>query len=231
MDERVVREIVWGVARGCRDNGCALLGGETAQMPGFYAPGEYDLAGFIVGVVERAKLVDGSAVRAGDALVGLASSGLHTNGYTLARRIVFDAMGLGVGDELPGTGRSVADALLAVHRSYLPALREPLAKGIVHGLAHITGGGVPGNLPRILPKGLGATVKRSAWPVPPIFQTLQRAGSVELEEMDRVFNMGIGMIVVVDPQAVPVVIEAAKKVGVEAWKIGSIGAGEGVTYA
>jgi phosphoribosylformylglycinamidine cyclo-ligase len=231
MDERVVREVVWGVAQGCRENGCALLGGETAQMPGFYAEGEYDLAGFIVGVVERAKLVDGSAVRVGDALVGLASSGLHTNGYTLARRIVFDAMGLEVEDELPGTGRTVADALLAVHRSYLPALREPLARGIVHGLAHVTGGGVPGNLPRILPSGLGAIVNRSAWTVPPLFKTLQRAGRVDLEEMDRVFNMGIGMIVVVDPEAVPAVIEAALSVGVEGWAIGSIGAGDGVTYA
>jgi phosphoribosylformylglycinamidine cyclo-ligase len=231
MDENVVREIVWGVAQGCRENACALLGGETAQMPGFYAEGEYDLAGFIVGVVERAKLVDGSAVRAGDALVGLASSGLHTNGYTLARRIVFDAMGLGVDDELPGTGTSVADALLAVHRSYLPALREPLAKGIVHGLAHITGGGVPGNLPRVLPSGLGARIQRSAWPVPPLFQTLQRGGRVELEEMDRVFNMGVGMIVVVDPASVSAVVQSAKKVGVEAWAIGSIAAGEGVTYA
>jgi len=231
MDEDVVRDIVWGVAQGCRDNQCALLGGETAQMPGFYAEGEYDLAGFIVGVVERAKLVDGSAVRAGDALVGLASTGLHTNGYTLARRIVFEEMGLGVDDELPGTGRSVADALLAVHRSYLSALREPLRQGLVHGLAHITGGGVPGNLPRILPSGLGATVKRSAWTVPPLFQTLQRGGRVEPEEMDRVFNMGIGMIVVVAPKAVSAVIDAAQSVGVEGWAIGSIGAGEGVTYA
>jgi phosphoribosylformylglycinamidine cyclo-ligase len=182
-------------------------------------------------VVERAKLVDGSAVRAGDALVGLASSGLHTNGYTLARRIVFDEMGLSVHDELPGTGRSVAETLLAVHRSYLAALRQPLAQGIVHAMAHITGGGVPGNLPRVLPEGLGATVRRSAWEVPALFRTLQRAGRVEPEEMDRVFNMGIGMIVVVAPSAVPTVIVAARKAGVDAWPIGSIAAGEGVTYA
>jgi phosphoribosylformylglycinamidine cyclo-ligase len=231
MDETVVQQIVWGVAQGCRENACALLGGETAQMPGIYADGEYDLAGFVVGVVERSKLVDGSAVRAGDVLVGLASSGLHTNGYTLARRIVFDEMGLGVDDELPGTGTSVADALLAIHRSYLPALREPLGRGIVHAMAHITGGGIPGNLPRVLPAGLGATVKRSAWTIPPLFRALQRGGRVELEEMDRVFNMGIGMIVVVDASSVGSVVDAAKRAHVDAWPIGSITPGEGVTYA
>ncbi len=230
MDERVVHQIVWGVAEACRQNGCALLGGETAQMPGFYGAGEYDLAGFVVGVVERAKLVDGSAVRAGDALIGLASSGLHTNGYTLARRIVFDAMGLGVDAELPGTGRTVADELLTVHRSYLAALRAPLRDGIVHGLAHVTGGGIPGNLPRILPEGLGATVRRAAWEVPAVFRTLQRGGRVELEEMDRVFNMGIGMIVVAGPEAAPAVLAAAAKEGVEGWVIGSVVPGEGVTY-
>ena len=231
MDERVVHEIVRGVAEGCRDNACALLGGETAQMPGFYAADEYDLAGFIVGVVERAKLVDGSAVRAGDVLVGLASTGLHTNGYTLARRIVFDEMGLGVDDELPGVGASVADALLAVHRSYLTALREPLAEGIVHAMAHITGGGVPGNLPRVLPDGLGAKIERDSWAVPPLFTALQRGGGVALEEMDRVFNMGVGMIVVVAPASAQAIVEAAARVGVEAWTIGSIAKGEGVTYA
>ncbi len=230
MDEQVVHDIVWGVAEACRQNGCALLGGETAQMPGFYAAGEYDLAGFVVGVVERAQLVDGSAVRSGDALVGLASSGLHTNGYTLARRIVFDAMGLGVNDELPGTGRRVADELLTIHRSYLPALREPLRERLVRGLAHVTGGGIPGNLPRILPSGLGATVVRSSWEVPAVYRTLQRAGRVETEEMDRVFNMGIGMIAVVEPRSAPAVIAAAAKQGVEAWVIGSVSPGEGVTY-
>jgi phosphoribosylformylglycinamidine cyclo-ligase len=231
LDERVVHDVVRGVAEGCRENRCALLGGETAQMPGFYADGEYDLAGFIVGVVERAKLVDGSAVRSGDVLVGLASTGLHTNGYTLARRIVFDEMGLGVDDELKGTGQSAADALLAVHRSYLDALSGPLADGLVHGLAHITGGGIPGNLPRVLPAGLGATVSRSSWTVPPLFRTLAREGRVATEEMDRVFNMGIGMIAVVDRASSAAVIESASRHGVEAWTIGSVGPGEGVRYA
>jgi phosphoribosylformylglycinamidine cyclo-ligase len=231
MDERVVHEIVRGVADGCRENRCALLGGETAQMPGFYADDEYDLAGFIVGVVERDALVDGSSVRAGDVLVGLASDGLHTNGYTLARRIVFDTMGLSVHDELAGTGRSAADALLAVHRSYLDALERPLRDRIVRGLAHITGGGVPGNLPRVLPAGLGAVVRRSSWSVPPLFRTLQRGGDVSTQEMDRVFNMGIGMIAVVDRAQAATVVDAAASTGIEAWIIGSVEPGHGVSYA
>ncbi|HUF74914.1 MAG TPA: phosphoribosylformylglycinamidine cyclo-ligase [Longimicrobiales bacterium] len=230
MDESVVHEIVRGVATACRENRCALLGGETAQMPGFYAAGEYDLAGFVVGVVERATLLDGSRVQAGDALVGLASSGLHTNGYTLARRIVFDEMGLEAGDELPGTGRSVADELLTVHRSYLGALRGPLEASLVHGLAHVTGGGIPGNLPRVLPEGLGARIERASWEVPAVFGTLQRAGSVATEEMDRVFNMGVGMIAIVEPGSVAAVVEAAAEIGVAAWWLGSVGAGAGVTY-
>jgi phosphoribosylformylglycinamidine cyclo-ligase len=231
MDEAVVEEVVRGVAIGCRGNGCALVGGETAQMPGFYASGEYDLAGFVVGVVERGRILDGSRIREGDLLVGLASSGLHTNGYTLARRIVFDEMGLAVTDELPGTGRSVADELLAVHRSYLALLRGPLHAGLLHGLAHVTGGGIPGNLPRVLPSGLGATIERSSWEVPPVFRTLQATGGVAIEEMDRVFNMGVGMIAVVDRASAGAIIDAARGRGVDAWVIGSVGAGEGVTYA
>ncbi len=231
LEEGVVHDIVRGVATACRENGCALLGGETAQMPGFYAQGEYDLAGFIVGVVERDMLLDGSRIREGDVLVGLASSGLHTNGYTLARRIVFEVMGLGADDDFPGTGRSVADELLTVHRSYLAALRKPLEDERVHGLAHITGGGIPGNLPRVLPEGLGARVERSAWEVPPVFLALQRAGSVAVEEMDRVFNMGVGMIAVVDAAAVRAVVEASAEEGIPAWTIGRIVAGSGVSYS
>jgi phosphoribosylformylglycinamidine cyclo-ligase len=230
MDEVVVQEIVRGVATACRQNACALLGGETAEMRGFYPAGEYDLAGFVVGVVEREHVLDGSSVRDGDQLVGLASTGLHTNGYTLARKVVFDVMGLGAEDELPGTGRSVADELLEVHRSYLHALQEPLEARAVHGLAHVTGGGIPGNLPRALPEGLGAVVHRSSWEVPAVFRTLQEAGGVATEEMDRVFNMGIGMIAVVEPDAAGVVSEAARAHGVESWVIGSVAAGEGVIY-
>jgi phosphoribosylformylglycinamidine cyclo-ligase len=231
LDENVVREVVKGVAIACRDNGCALLGGETAQMPDFYAPGEYDLAGFVVGVVERSRILDGTRVRSGDVLVGLASSGLHTNGYTLARRIVFEELGLGVDDELPGTGRSVADELLAVHRSYLAALASPLEAGVLHALAHVTGGGIPGNLPRVLPSGLGARIERGSWEVPAVFGALQRGGRVTDEEMDRVFNMGIGMIAVVHEADARAVLEAAERDGIEAWTIGRVVPGGGVVYA
>ncbi len=230
MDEDVVQEIVRGVATACKQNACALLGGETAEMPGFYPDGEYDLAGFVVGVVERERILDGSRIRDGDVLVGLASTGLHTNGYTLARKIVFDVMGLDVADELPGTGRSVADELLAVHRSYLSVLKEPLDTDVVHGLAHVTGGGIPGNLPRVLPAGLGAVVERDSWEVPAVFSALQAAGSVATPEMDRVFNMGVGMIAVVAPDAGTVVTKAAASHGVDAWVIGSVEKGSGVTY-
>ncbi|NJD17812.1 MAG: phosphoribosylformylglycinamidine cyclo-ligase [Gemmatimonadetes bacterium] len=230
MDERVVTQVVSGVAVACRENGCARVGGETAQMPDFYAPGEYDLAGFIVGVVEKDRVLDGRQIREGDVLLGLASTGLHTNGYTLARVIVFDAMGLTVQDELPETGTSVADALLAVHRSYLPVLRPLLDEGCVRGLAHITGGGIPGNLPRILPEGLGAVVDRGAWEVPALFRALQKAGHVDRFEMDRVFYMGIGMVVVARPEDAAHVAEAVRAAGVETWTLGSVEAGRGVRY-
>ena len=230
VNEHVVHEVVRGVAIGCKENCCALLGGETAQMPDFYAPEEYDLAGFIVGVVTRDRIVDGSAIRAGDALVGVASSGLHTNGYTLARKIVFDVMGLDVDAELPGSGRSVGEELLTVHRSYLPVFRGPLEEGAVRGLAHVTGGGIPGNLPRVLPDGLGAVIDRKSWEVPALFRTLQDAGGVAPHEMDRVFNMGVGMIAVVDPSSTERIVDAAADEGERAWVIGSVGPGSGVTY-
>lgn len=230
MDERVVSDVVRGVAIACKENACALLGGETAQMPDFYAADEYDLAGFIVGIVSHGDVIDGSKIESGDVLVGIASSGLHTNGYTLARKIVFEAMGLGIEDEIPGTGRSVADELLSVHQSYLPTLTGPLGQGVVRGLAHVTGGGIPGNLPRVLPEGLGAEVDRSSWPVPPVFQAMQAAGNVDRFEMDRVFNMGVGMIAVVSADDAPVIHASASEQGLDSWVIGEVGAGQGVTY-
>jgi phosphoribosylformylglycinamidine cyclo-ligase len=235
MDEEVVASVVTGMALACKENGCALLGGETAQMPDFYSAGEYDLAGFIVGAVERARILDGSRIQDGDVLVGLSSSGLHTNGYTLARKIVFQVMGLDVDDPLPGTGRTVGEELLAVHRSYLPVFDGVLADGVLaddglHGLAHVTGGGIPGNLPRVLPDGLGAVVDRASWEVPPVFRTLQEAGGVERHEMDRVFNMGVGMIAVVAEGAVEKVQAAASSRGVDAWVLGRIERGDGVRY-
>jgi len=231
MDEAVVTDVVRGVAIACRENACALLGGETAQMPDFYAAGEYDLAGFIVGIVDRDRIIDGSAISEGDVLVGLESSGLHTNGYTLARRIVFDVLGLGVDDDYPGTTSSVGEVMLSVHRSYAPIILPLLETGVtIRGLAHITGGGIPGNLPRVLPKGLGASVDRSSWEVPATFQALQDGGNVARGEMDRVFNMGIGMIAVLPEESVDAVRAATSDGNVESHVIGRITTGEGVTY-
>ncbi len=231
MDETVVTEVVTGVAIACKENACALLGGETAQMPEFYAAEEYDLAGFIVGLVERDRVLDGSDIRDGDVLVGLASSGLHTNGYTLARKIVFEVMGLDVGQEMPGTGRTVADELLAVHRSYLGVLQGPLDQGIIRALAHITGGGIPGNLPRVLPEGLGAVVHRTEWEVPAVFRTLQDAGKVTRDEMDRVFNMGIGMLAVIRTDDVEALTTHLGASGLDHWIVGAVETGHGVRYA
>jgi phosphoribosylformylglycinamidine cyclo-ligase len=196
----VAEQIVAGIARGYRANGCALLGGETAEMPGFYVAGEYDLAGFIVGAVDRARIVNGATIRPGDTLVGLSSTGLHTNGYSLARRIVFDELKLTVDSVLPGIGTTVADALLAVHRSYLEAIGPLLAEsGLIKGLAHITGGGITDNLPRILPAGVGARIDRRAWEVPALFRFLGEAGRVPVADMYRSFNMGIGLIIACRP--------------------------------
>jgi phosphoribosylformylglycinamidine cyclo-ligase len=228
LEEGVVTEVVRGVAQACLENRCALLGGETAEMPDFYAPGEYDLAGFIVGMVERSNILDGSRVRAGDVLLGLGSSGLHTNGYSLARKIVFDAMGLGVQDQMPGLGTTVGEALLAVHRSYLPALRPLLAGGRIRGLAHITGSGIPGNLPRVLGEGLGARIRLDSWEVPPLFRILQDGGGVSDHEMFRVFNMGVGMIVITEPQGSGEMVRELVEAGENAWILGEVVEGKGV---
>ncbi len=195
LEPDVAIQVVEGLSAACRENGCALLGGETAEMPGFYADGEYDVAGFIVGVVARDRLIDGRTIRAGDALVGVPSSGLHTNGYSLARRIAFEVAGLRVDSVVSELGRTIGAALLEPHRSYLPLIKPLLSSGIIKGMAHITGGGMTDNLPRILPDGTAAIIDRSAWQVPPIFQWLQRTGRVPDDDMLRTFNMGIGLIV------------------------------------
>ena len=231
MDESIVTGVVSGVATACKENGCALLGGETAEMPEFYAKDEYDLAGFIVGIVERDRVLDGSRVRAGDILVGLGSTGLHTNGYTLARKIVFESMGLSIDDEFPESGRSVADVLLDVHRSYLPVLSDALEAGRISGLAHITGGGIPGNLPRTLGPELGAVIHLTSWEVPQVFRVLGEAGGVERDEMLRVFNMGVGMIALVAPENVDGVLESLSQSDYPAWIMGEVEAGEGVRWA
>lgn len=231
LEEGVVEAVVGGVVEGCLENGCTLLGGETAQMPDFYAPGEYDLAGFIVGVVEREEMLDGSRVRPGDRLVGLASSGLHTNGYTLARKIVFEAMGLGPWDPFPGLGMPVADLLLTVHKSYLASLGPLIREGRIHALAHITGGGIEGNLPRSLGPGTTARLIRSSWEVPPLFRRLQAEGGVEEEEMFRVFNMGVGMIAIVDAGEAETVVGRLRACGEQAWILGEVvEGGEGVVW-
>ena len=230
MDEGMVTSVVSGVAQACKENACALLGGETAQMPDFYAADEYDLAGFIVGIVERDKVLDGSRVRAGDVLIGLPSSGLHTNGYTLARKIVFEAMGLTVNDAFPGADRTVGDVFLDVHRSYLNVLKPILATDRIRGLAHITGGGIPGNLPRILGTELGARVDLSSWEVPNTFQVLGDGGGVELGEMLRVFNMGVGMVVLTSPDDADQVLSDLRDGGSMPWVMGEVEAGEGVRW-
>jgi phosphoribosylformylglycinamidine cyclo-ligase len=195
LDPDVAVQVVEGLSAACRSNGCALLGGETAEMPGFYADGEYDLAGFIVGAVARERLIDGRAITPGDVLIGLPSSGLHTNGYSLARRIVFDLAGLQVGSHVAELGTTAGAALLEPHRSYLPIVRPMLSSGLITGMAHITGGGITDNLPRILPEGTGAVIDRGTWDVPPLFRWLQRTGNVPDDDMFRTFNMGIGLIV------------------------------------
>jgi len=221
LEPSVVESVVTGLARGCRNNGCALIGGETAEMPDVYAPGDLDLVGCIVGRVDRESWVDGSTLGPGDVLLGLPSTGLHTNGYSLARRIVFDKMNLEPEDELPGTGQSVGDALLAVHRSYLPQLRG--LGGIMKGAAHITGGGLPGNVSRILPPGTAARIDRTTWEIPPLFRVLAENGDVPEEDLFRTFNMGIGLVVGIPGDRVA---EAMERVGEEALLVGEIIAGD-----
>ena len=195
LEPDVAVRIVEGLARACRENGCALLGGETAEMPGFYADGEYDVAGFIVGAVSRARLIDGKRIAPGDVLIGIPSSGLHTNGYSLARRIVFDLAKLDVSSRVPELGATVGEALLTPHRSYLPLMRPLLGDGVIKGMAHITGGGITDNLPRILPDGTEALIERASWQVPPVFRWLEGLGRVPQDDMLRTFNMGLGLII------------------------------------
>ena len=216
--------IVDGVARGCRAHGMALAGGETAQMPGLYQPGHFDLAGTIIGVVEEEAALHGDRIVSGDVLLGYASTGLHTNGYTLARRVVFERMGLGLDAMLGETGATVADALLAVHRSYVRAIEPVLER--LHGIAHITGGGIAGNLARILPPGTAATVDPDTWELPPLFRVLQDAGGITTGEMRDVFNLGVGLIAVLPPEAVAAAQAAATRDGVATWIMGEIGRGD-----
>lgn len=224
LGPREMEQLVRGVADGCKENGCALLGGETAEMPGFYQPGDYELVGFIVGLVDRPKILDGSRIQPGDILVGLPSSGLHTNGYSLARKVFFEELGLAVSDPSPEehTKRSVGDLLLATHLSYLGSVGKLLDHSGLHGIAHITGGGLTDNLPRILPKKMHASIKIGAWEIPEQFYLLQQHGGVDTEEMFRVFNMGIGMVLAVGQDELRDVLEILRKSRQRSDIIGSV---------
>jgi phosphoribosylformylglycinamidine cyclo-ligase len=222
LEPAVFEQILRGFTKACRQAGCALIGGETAQMPGMYQRGEYDLAGTIVGVVDRAKMIDGTGIRPGDAVLGLAANGLHTNGYSLARKILFETMGLSPDSKLDGTKGTLADELLKVHRNYQPLLAEAPA-GVIKGLAHITGGGLVDNLPRVLPKNCDAVIDTGSWKTPTIFEILERAGKVPRSEMFQVFNMGIGMAVIVSEREA-----AALSKRLRAKRIGHIASGTGV---
>ena len=224
----VAEQIVEGLARACSDNGCALLGGETAEMPGFYADGEYDVAGFIVGAVERAHIVDGRTIAPGDVLIGLPSTGLHTNGYSLARKVAFEILKLKIDSHIPDLGETVGEALLRTHRSYLPVVAPLLGRGVIKGMAHITGGGITDNLPRVLPAGTSARVNRTSWRVPAIFRWIGESGRVPEYDLRRALNMGIGLILVVSAAEVDAVRKSLLEAGeANSVVIGDIVAGTG----
>jgi phosphoribosylformylglycinamidine cyclo-ligase len=221
---RVFDQIIDGLVKACRKAGCALIGGETAQLPGIYATGDYDLVGTIVGVVERDRIIDGSRIRPGDAIIGLASTGLHTNGYSLARQILFVQMRARLDDYHGALGCTFGEELLKVHRNYWPVIRK--IRNSIHGIAHITGGGFYDNIPRVLPKNCRAVIRRGSWKVLPIFKLLQEGGGVTDEEMHRVFNMGIGMVLIVNPQSAGAVRKVATRAGVKSYLIGEIRKGK-----
>jgi phosphoribosylformylglycinamidine cyclo-ligase len=222
LEPQVVEQLVEGMSRACRKASCALIGGETAEMPGFYSPGEYDVAGFIVGVVERKKLINGKAVKPGDTLIALPSAGLHTNGYSLARKLVFDVAKLKPETYVAEVGNKIGAELLKPHLCYAPALKNIVARGWVSALAHITGGGIPGNLPRVLPSGVRAKIDLASWPVPPIFKYLAGVGKMESDELLQSFNLGVGMILVVPPKYMKFVEADLKRRREKFFRIGRI---------
>lgn len=222
MHPAIVEQIVGGIARACRENGCALIGGETAEMPGFYPEKEYDLAGCIVGCVSRAKIIDGSRIRPGDYILGLPSLGLHTNGYSLARKVLLEEAGMRLGQGVPELGRTLGEELLAPHRSYGPIVRPLLKKGWLNGLVHVTGGGISDNTPRILPAGCRAEIALKSWPVPPIFDLIRRRGKVPKDEMLRTFNCGLGMLLIVSKARLDHVTAALERKRENFWRVGRI---------
>jgi phosphoribosylformylglycinamidine cyclo-ligase len=234
LKPKVFDEIIAGFAQGCAENNCALIGGETAQMPGFYQKGEYDVSGTIVGIVEKAKMLDGRGIKPGDAVIGIASSGLHTNGYSLARKVFFETLKLKPRTRVSELGCSVGDELLKVHRSYGPLVQallksynKPKGARIIKGLAHITGGGFIDNIPRVLPKKCAVKIERGSWPVLPVFELIEKHGKVDNMEMHQVFNMGIGMTVIVSGERPDGVLRSIRRKGHEAWIIGEVTKGNG----
>jgi len=221
LDPDVVEQIVRGFTQACLDNGCALIGGETAEMPGLYAPGEYDLAGTIVGIVEKHKIMDGSRVSAGDVLIGLPSTGLHTNGYSLARKVLFTHFDI---EDKPDIlrGAPIGEALLRVHRSYLKPIRTLLTAAVVHAFVHVTGGGIPGNTARIIPEGLHFEVDYEAWQRPALFRLIQQVGAVPEEDMRRTFNLGLGLIALVPEAHAEAALAVLKALGEEPLRIGRV---------
>jgi phosphoribosylformylglycinamidine cyclo-ligase len=224
----VFQNIVKGLCMACMENGCTLLGGETAEMPGFYPEGEYDLVGTIVGSVDADKIITGENIKKRDVLIGLPSSGLHTNGYSLARKVIFDDAGLGVNDILPGTDKSVADVLLSVHKSYLKPVLAVMDEITIAGMAHITGGGFYDNIPRILPEGVGIEINKSTWRIPSVYKFIQNTGDIDEDEMYRVFNMGIGFVLIVDESDVVKTLEILSETYAQPIVIGKVVSGDKV---
>ncbi len=222
LDTKVATDVVKGIAEGCKQSQCSLIGGETAEMPGLYAEGDYDLAGFVVGIAERDKIIDGSEIKVGDKLIGLASSGVHSNGYSLVRKICFDDLGLKVDDYVEELGCNIGEELLKPTRIYSESLLNLNKNFKVKGLVHITGGGLIDNVPRILPKGSRAVIKKGSWTIPPVFEFLQKNGKVPQEEMYRIFNMGIGMVVIIDGKLVEDVMQQLSALGESPYLIGEI---------
>jgi phosphoribosylformylglycinamidine cyclo-ligase len=223
LDAAVAAAVVAGIARGCKANECALIGGETAEMPGLYTEGEYDLAGFIVGAAERSELLTGKQVRSGDVLLALPSTGLHTNGYSLARRLLFERAGYSPKTVLPEIGSTVGDALMAVHRSYLKPIRALAAANLLHGAAHITGGGITDNTPRMLPKGLAARIDTNSWKIPPLFEVMRRIGNLPQDDYRRTFNLGVGMILAVPARGAAQAEGSLRRLGESPFRIGDVG--------
>jgi phosphoribosylformylglycinamidine cyclo-ligase len=231
VDPEHISQIVDGIARGCRNAGVALVGGETAELPDFYSPNEYDLVGFVVGVVDQDRIINGSTIRSGDVCLGFASSGLHTNGYTLARKVAFEVGGLRANDRVEQVGTTIAESLMAVHRCYAPLVHNLIDAGVdIHGMAHITGGGIPGNLKRILPGNMSAEIKLGSWPVLPLFEFLRVTGDIDDDDIYSAFNMGIGYILVAPPEEVDHITSVCSEQGETAYRIGEIAEGDGLVH-